>query len=179
MIFTETKLKGAFILDLERHEGSRGFFARAFCQNEFRAHGLKPAAPGQRTVQHPQGHRARHALPGSPAAEAKLVRCARGAVIDIIVDLRSTSRSSWTRTTSAPSSSPSASHTAIRHSPTRPRRATWWASSTAHRASGLRYDDLKLGLSWPLPVTVVSEKDQNVPLFETWSDRLGHEMTLT
>lgn len=43
----------------------------------------------------------------------------------------------------------------------------------------LRYDDPKLGLSWPLPVTVVSEKDQNAPLFETWSDRLGPEMTLT
>lgn len=43
MIFTETKLKGAFIPDLERREDFRGFFARAFCQNEFRAHSLKPA----------------------------------------------------------------------------------------------------------------------------------------
>src|SRR5205085_5208557 len=42
MIFTETNLKGAFILDLERREDSRGFFARAFCQHEFEAHGLKP-----------------------------------------------------------------------------------------------------------------------------------------
>ena len=42
MIFTETKLKGAFIIELERRENSRGFFARAFCQNEFAAHGLKP-----------------------------------------------------------------------------------------------------------------------------------------
>ena len=42
MIFTETKLKGAFVIDLERREDSRGFFARAFCQHEFEAHGLKP-----------------------------------------------------------------------------------------------------------------------------------------
>ena len=42
MIFTETKLKGAFVIDIERREDSRGYFARAFCQHEFEAHGLKP-----------------------------------------------------------------------------------------------------------------------------------------
>jgi len=42
LIFTETKLKGAFILDLERREDLRGYFARAFCQDEFKRHGLKP-----------------------------------------------------------------------------------------------------------------------------------------
>ena len=42
MKFTETKLKGAFLIDLDRHDDARGFFARAFCQNEFAAHGLKP-----------------------------------------------------------------------------------------------------------------------------------------
>ena len=42
MIFTETKLKGAFVIDIERHKDSRGFFARAFCQREFETHGLKP-----------------------------------------------------------------------------------------------------------------------------------------
>ena len=53
MIFTETKLKGAFVIDLERREDKRGFFARAFCQNEFKAHGLTKTCycPGQYCVE--------------------------------------------------------------------------------------------------------------------------------
>src|SRR5689334_8037694 len=89
MIFTETKLKGAFILDLERREDNRGFFTRAFCQNEFTAHGLKPVIA--------QANLAFNKVKGTvrgmhfqipPAAETKLVRCTRGAIVDIIVDLR-------------------------------------------------------------------------------------------
>src|SRR5438552_18060014 len=89
MIFSETKLKGAYILDLERREDSRGFFARAFCQKEFEAHGLKPTI-AQANVAH---NNSKGTLRGMhfqypPAAETKLVRCTRGAIIDIIVDLR-------------------------------------------------------------------------------------------
>jgi len=89
MIFTETKLKGAFIIDLDRKLDERGFFARAFCQNEFREHGLKPVIA--------QANLASNARRGTlrgmhfqypPAAESKLVRCTRGAILDIIVDLR-------------------------------------------------------------------------------------------
>ena len=57
LIFTETKLKGAFIIDLDRKEDARGFFARAFCQEEFKAHGLKPViAQANIALQSPQGH---------------------------------------------------------------------------------------------------------------------------
>ena len=89
MIFTETKLKGAFLIKLERREDERGFFARAFCQNEFRQHGLKPLI-AQANVAH---NRKKGTLRGMhfqypPAAETKLVRCTRGAIVDIIVDLR-------------------------------------------------------------------------------------------
>ena len=89
MIFTETKLRGAFIIDLERREDDRGFFARAFCQHEFAEHGLKPVIA--------QANIAFNRLKGTlrgmhfqfpPAAETKLVRCTRGAILDIIVDLR-------------------------------------------------------------------------------------------
>jgi dTDP-4-dehydrorhamnose 3,5-epimerase len=78
MIFTETKLKGAFIIDLDRKTDERGFFARAFCQNEFRDHGLKPVIA--------QANVASNAKKGTlrgmhfqypPAAESKLVRCTR------------------------------------------------------------------------------------------------------
>src|SRR5689334_5061053 len=86
MIFTETRLKGAFIIDLDRREDERGFFARAFCHNEFRDRGLKPAIV--------QANIASNLRKGTlrglhfqylPKAETKLVRCTRGAILDIIV----------------------------------------------------------------------------------------------
>ena len=89
MIFTETRLPGAFLLDLEPREDSRGFFARTFCRNEFEAHGLRPDMV-QCNVSY--NHHARtmrgmhYQIP--PAAETKLVRCTRGAIYDVIVDLR-------------------------------------------------------------------------------------------
>ena len=89
MIFTETKLAGAFIIDLERREDSRGFFARAFCQNEFAEHGLKTtiAQANVASNSHRGTLRGMH-FQYPPAAETKLVRCTRGAILDIIVDLR-------------------------------------------------------------------------------------------
>ena len=89
MIFTETKLKGAFIIDLERREDSRGFFARAFCQKEFEQHGLKPViAQANIAFNHKKGTLRGMHFQFPPAAETKLVRCTRGAILDIIVDLR-------------------------------------------------------------------------------------------
>src|SRR3954462_14170992 len=89
MIFTETKLKGAFIIDLERREDSRGFFARTFCQNEFEAHGLKKMiAQANMAFNRKKGTLRGMHFQYPPAAETKLVRCTRGAILDIIVDLR-------------------------------------------------------------------------------------------
>ena len=122
MIFTETKLEGRFIIDLERREDNRGFFARAFCQHEFEAHGLKPViAQANIAFNTEKGTLRGMHFQFPPAAETKLVRCTRGAILDIIVDLRpesptylSTSRSSSARTTTARSTCPSASPTATR-----------------------------------------------------------------
>src|SRR6478609_4005313 len=89
MIFTETKLSGAYIIDLERREDERGFFARAFCQNEFAAHGLKPLiAQANLAFNAKQGTIRGMHFQYPPAAETKLVRCTRGAILDVIVDLR-------------------------------------------------------------------------------------------
>src|SRR5206468_449251 len=89
MIFTETKLKGAFLIDLERREDSRGLFARAFCQKEFAAHGLRPSiAQGNVAFNIKKGTVRGMHFQFPPAAETKLVRCTRGAILDIIVDLR-------------------------------------------------------------------------------------------
>jgi dTDP-4-dehydrorhamnose 3,5-epimerase len=89
MIFTETKLAGAYIIDLDRREDERGFFARAFCQKEFEAHGLKTLiAQANVAFNHKKGTLRGMHFQYPPAAETKLVRCTRGAILDIIVDLR-------------------------------------------------------------------------------------------
>jgi dTDP-4-dehydrorhamnose 3,5-epimerase len=89
MIFTETKLAGAFILDLERRGDNRGYFARTFCQNEFEAHGLEPViAQANAAFNKNKGTLRGMHFQFPPAAETKLVRCVRGSIVDIIVDLR-------------------------------------------------------------------------------------------
>src|SRR4051812_26187835 len=88
MIFTETSLSGAFIVDLERRGDERGFFARSFCQREFEARGLKPLI-AQANVSfnvHRGTVRGLH-FQYPPAAETKYIRCSRGAIVDVIVDL--------------------------------------------------------------------------------------------
>ena len=89
MIFTETRLKGAFIIDLEPREDERGSFARTFCQREFEDRGMKPTIV-QASI---ATNRRKGTLRGMhfrypPAVETKIVRCTRGAILDIIVDLR-------------------------------------------------------------------------------------------
>lgn len=187
MIFTETRLKGAYVIDLERREDARGFFARAFCQHEFEAHGLKPII-AQANVAH---NRQKGTVRGMhfqipPAAETKLVRCTRGAILDIIVDLR-------------PESPTYLQHVAVELNEDN-QLALYVPERFAHgyqvlcdktdtsyqvgefysppHERALRYDDPRLGLTWPLPMTVISDKDRNAPLLETWADRLEQEMTL-
>jgi len=188
MIFTESKLKGAYVIDLEPREDSRGFFARAFCQHEFEAHGLKPVIA--------QGNLAYNKVKGTlrgmhfqipPAAETKLVRCTRGAILDIIVDLRPESPTYLQHL--------SVELTADNH------KALYVPERFAHgyqaledktetsyqvgefysppNERALRYDDPRLGLSWPLPISVISDKDKVAPLLDTWADRLKREMTVS
>jgi dTDP-4-dehydrorhamnose 3,5-epimerase len=89
MKFTESSLKGAFVVDVEPHADDRGLFARAWCAKEFTAQGLNP-----RIVQANLSYnRSRGTVRGlhyqvAPYEEAKLVRCVRGAIYDVIVDLR-------------------------------------------------------------------------------------------
>jgi len=187
MIFEETDLPGAFILDMERREDDRGFFARAFCQNEFTDHGLKPViAQANVAYNHRRGTLRGMHFQIPPAAETKLVRCTRGAILDIIVDLRPESPT-WLRHTAV-------ELTADNH------RALYVPERFAHgyqvladetetsyqvgefysppNERALRYDDPRLGLEWPLEVTVISGKDRDAPLLETWEERLRDEMTL-
>jgi dTDP-4-dehydrorhamnose 3,5-epimerase len=89
MIFKETKLKGAFIIELEKHKDARGYFARAWCKKEFEAYGLNPNIVQTNVAFSLQ----KNTLRGMhfqirPYQEAKLVRCIRGTVFDVIIDLR-------------------------------------------------------------------------------------------
>jgi dTDP-4-dehydrorhamnose 3,5-epimerase len=169
MRFIETDLQGAYIIELERREDERGFFARGFCQKEFAQHGLKPVIA--------QANVASNRLKGTirgmhfqypPNAETKLVRCTRGGILDIIVDLR-------------PESPTYLRHIAVELTAEN-QRALYVPERFAHgyqaledntdtsyqvgefytpsAEGGLRYDDPRLGLSWPLPVSVMSDKDR-------------------
>ncbi len=169
MIFTETKLSGAFVIDVERREDARGFFARVFCQHEFEAHGLKPII-AQANVAY---NRKKGTIRGMhfqfpPAAETKLVRCTRGAILDIIVDLR-------------PESLTYLDHIAVELTG-ESCRALYVPERFAHGyqvlrddtetsyqvgefytpgcEGGLHFNDPRLALRWPLPVSVISDKDQ-------------------
>jgi dTDP-4-dehydrorhamnose 3,5-epimerase len=169
MIFTETKLKGAFLIDVERREDSRGFFARSFCQHEFENHGLKPIiAQGNIAFNYNKGTLRGMHFQFPPAAETKLVRCTRGAILDIIVDLRPESQTFLDHIT--------AELTEDNY------RALYVPERFAHGyqvlrdstdtiyqvgefytpgcEGGLHYSDSRLGLEWPLPVTVISDKDR-------------------
>ena len=185
MIFTETKLKGAFIIDLDRKLDERGFFARAFCQNEFREHGLKPVIA--------QANLASNARRGTlrgmhfqypPAAESKLVRCTRGAILDIIVDLR-------------PESPTYLEHISVELNEDN-MRALYVPERFAHGyqalrdrtdtsyqvgefytpgvEGGLRYDDPRLGLEWPLPLTEISDKDMSWTLLDDCEDEIKERL---
>ena len=188
MIFTETKLGGAYLVDVERREDSRGFFARAFCTREFEEHGLKPVIAQANIAysQHKGTLRGMHfQIP--PAAETKLVRCTRGAILDIIVDLR-------------PESPTYLQHVAVELSASNS-RALYVPERFAHgyqvlesetetsymvgefyspiNERALRHDDPRLGLTWPLPVSAITEKDLNAPLLDTIHDRLRREMSVS
>ena len=89
MVFVETALQGAYIIDLEPRTDDRGFFARSFCQKEFEAHGLNPViAQANIAFNHRKGTLRGLCFQYPPASETKLVRCTRGAILDVIVDLR-------------------------------------------------------------------------------------------
>jgi dTDP-4-dehydrorhamnose 3,5-epimerase len=168
MLFEETKLAGAFIIDIERREDERGFFARVFCQREMAEHGLKPViAQANVAFNKRKGTVRGMHFQYPPAAETKLVRCTRGAILDIIVDLR-------------PESPTYLRHVAVELTADDHRglyvperfahgyQALEDATETSYQVGefytpgaegGLHHADPRLGLRWPLPVSVISEKD--------------------
>ncbi len=169
MIFTETELRGAYLIDLEPFEDERGWFARTWDAREFRDRGLMHA-PVQTSVSHSgvRGTLRGMHYQAAPFEEAKLVRCTRGAVYDVIVDLR-------------PDSATYLQHVGFVLSEDN-RRMLYAPEGFAHgfqtledgseviyqmsrehspeHARGVRFDDPAFAIRWPLPVTVISERDR-------------------
>lgn len=168
MLFTETKLKGAYILDIEPLEDERGFFARSWSEDEFYKHGLNP-----RLVQcNISFNKKRGTLRGmhyqvAPFAEAKLVRCTMGAIYDVIIDLRSDSPTfkQWF------SVELSAENRRALHIPEEFAHGfqtlmdnveVFYQMSEFHHpeyARGVRWNDPAFNIQWPLEERILSQKD--------------------
>jgi dTDP-4-dehydrorhamnose 3,5-epimerase len=188
VIFTETKLKGAFIIELERRNDERGFFARAFCQNEFREHGLKPTIAQANIASNLKKGTVRGMhFQYPPAAETKLVRCTRGSIVDIIVDLRPESRT-YLEHIAVELNDDNMTALYVPERFAHGYQALHDGTDTSYQVGefytpdaegGLRYDDPLLGLQWPLPVSVISPKDQAFQAFREIEGQLTHRMSLS
>lgn len=173
MKFSPTPLGGVFVVELERLEDERGFFARSFCQDEFRAHGLRTDI-AQCNV---SWNRKRGTLRGlhyqaKPHEEAKVVRCTRGALWDVAVDLRegSPTRHRWHAVELT-----AENHKALYipeglahgfQTLADDTEVLYLMSTAYHAASsrGLRWNDPRLAIGWPLPDPIVSERDRAFPV---------------
>lgn len=170
MLFRETRLPGAFVVELEKHEDERGFFARSWCQKEFEARGLNP-----RTVQcNVSFNKVKGTLRGmhyqvAPRAEAKLVRCTRGAIYDVIIDLRSKSptykqyvsevlSSGNYRALFIPEGFAHGFQTLEDNCEVFYQMSEFYSAEHQH---GLRYNDPAFKISWPIEATVISDRDRN------------------
>ena len=173
MIFTETALKGAYVIDLERRGDDRGFFARTFCAEEFGQHGLATQFVQANTSLSAEAGTLRGLhFQRAPAEEAKLMRCVAGAMWDVIVDIREGSPTylkSFGVELSAENGRQMYVPKGFAHGFQTLAPNTMAAYMvdeyyTPGVEEGFRFDDPVLGIDWPHAVTVISEKDQTWPL---------------
>jgi dTDP-4-dehydrorhamnose 3,5-epimerase len=174
VIFTETALAGAWIVEAERLEDERGFFARSWCRREFEVRGLRPdVAQCNVSFNKRRGTLRGMHYQGIPFQEAKLIRCTRGAIHDVIIDLRRDSPS-FKR------------HVAVVLD-AESRRALYVPEGFAHgfqtleddtevfyqmsefyspeHARGVRWNDPAFGISWPDDDRTISTRDRSYPDF--------------
>jgi dTDP-4-dehydrorhamnose 3,5-epimerase len=175
LIFTETKLRGAFVIQPERLEDDRGFFARTYCVRE-----LERAGIDSRVVQRSLSYNHRRGTlrgmhyQGAPHEENKIVSCIRGAIYDVIVDVRASSptRGEWFAIALDADSATAlfvpagcahgfitlADDTTVSYD-----ISNFYHPESAH---GFRYDDPAFSIAWPLEPLVIAERDQLFPRFE-------------
>jgi dTDP-4-dehydrorhamnose 3,5-epimerase len=173
MIFRETKLPGAFIIDVQCLEDDRGFFGRSFCRHEFAGRGLNPeVAQCNISFTREAGTLRGMHYQAAPHAEAKLIRCVRGSVYDVIIDLRRESPTfkQWIaqelsenngRMLYVPEGFAHGFQTLMDNT-----EIFYQMSEFYHPESGrgIRWDDLVFGIQWPLGDRVIlSDRDRNWP----------------
>jgi dTDP-4-dehydrorhamnose 3,5-epimerase len=172
MEFTATKLKGAFLVHLRKIEDHRGFFARGWCRDEFTQHGLNPGMLQLNVgFSHKKGTLRGLHVQEKPYEEAKLIRCTRGAMYDVIVDLRldSPTLGQWIGTeltadsgvmVYAPEGFAHGYQTLIDGTEMNYMTTEVYVPGAA---KGVLYSDPMLAIEWPLPVSVISDQDQKWP----------------
>ncbi len=175
MIFTETDLRGAFVIDREPHEDLRGAFARTFCAREFAEHGIPfVVAQANASVNLRRGTlRGMHfPAPGHP--EAKVVRCVRGSIHDVLVDVRlhSPTHRAWVgcdltarngRMLYVP---PDLAHGFVTLENDTEVGYLMGAFHEPGAARGVRWDDPAFDIAWPVPVVLTSDVDASWPDYD-------------
>jgi dTDP-4-dehydrorhamnose 3,5-epimerase len=174
VIFTETKLQGAYVIEPDRHADERGFFARTWCKAEASAHGLNPAVVQCNiSFNKRKGTLRGMHYQAAPVAEAKLVRCTSGAIVDVIIDLRLHSPT-YTQ------------HFAVELSADN-RKMLYVPEAFAHgfqtleddteifyqmscayspgHGRGLRWNDPAFAIDWPDPDPIINQRDATYPDF--------------
>ena len=178
MIFTLTQLEGALLIDVEPRKDERGFFARTWCRRELAVRGLDTEI-AQESVSY---NRLRGTVRGlhfqrPPHEENKIVRCLRGAIFDVIVDLSPDSSSylQWQgfeltaenkRALYIPKGFAHGFQTLADHCEIAYQISAFYAPQAA---AGYRYDDVAFRIAWPLPVAMISERDLAWPVFKAAS----------
>jgi dTDP-4-dehydrorhamnose 3,5-epimerase len=175
MIFTETALKDAYVIEIKKIQDARGFFGRSWCQKEFEAHGLVSCTRQENvSYNHKQGTLRGMHYQIAPYEETKLVRCTRGALYDVIIDIRPDSPTyrQWLGVEL------SAENYRMLYVPrgfahgfitlADDTEAIYQVSQfyTPDAEGGIRYDDLTFGIQWPTAVQVISEKDKSWPDYQ-------------
>ena len=175
MLFKETSLKGAFIVDDELREDERGFFARSWCENEFKEHGLTPhLAQCNISFNKKLGTLRGMHYQVSPFVEAKLVRCTKGAIYDVIVDLRPESPTfkQWFRVELTEENHRSVfipAGFAHGFQTLQDNSEVFYQMSEFYHpecARGVRWNDPAFGIDWPIDQQIISQRDQEYPNFE-------------
>lgn len=175
MIFTETEIKGAYTLELEKYGDERGFFARAWCEEEFEEHGLPTKmVQGNISLSRDAGTLRGLHYQRAPYGEDKLIRCTKGAIYDVIVDMRPDSPTyrGWLgveltednyKMLFLPKGCAHGFLTLENDSEAFYLVSQFYAPDYE---TGVRYDDPAIGIEWPREVEVISEKDQSWPYLE-------------
>lgn len=174
MKFTETPLKGVFVIELEKRGDDRGFFARLFCEREFQQHGLNPRIVQMNNSLSSQRGTMRGIHYHSPKAEDKTFRCIRGALYDAVIDLRQESPTFLKHF----AVELTAENRKMLHVPQgcansfmtlKDDTEIFYFTSefySPEHERGIRYNDPQFNIPWPMEPVVISDKDRNHPDFK-------------